>query len=167
MSTVEAHPYFTQDQHEQFMRWAIEVAARARQNGNHPFGAILVDPDGEVLLEAENTVTTEHDATGHAEINLMAVASNQHEPKFLQKCTMYTSTEPCVMCAGASYWAGIGHVVYGLSEKGLIELTGFHEENPTLDLPCRTVFSAGQREVHVIGPMLEKEAKTVHDGFWA
>ena len=84
----------------------------------------------------------------------------------LARCTLYTSTEPCAMCAGAIYWTGIGRVVYGLSERGLLDLTGSHAENPTLDLPCREVFSRGQRKITVVGPLLEDEATRVHDGFW-
>ena len=70
------------------------------------------------------------------------------------------------MCAGAVYWAGIGRVVYGLSEARLKQITGSHEKNPTLELPCRIVFSAGQRKVEVIGPLLEDEAAAQHDGVW-
>jgi tRNA(Arg) A34 adenosine deaminase TadA len=151
---------------EALLRRAIEVAAAARAHGNHPFGAILVGPDGTVLLEAENTVTTEHDATCHAERNLMSQASRQFAPRLLASSTMYTSTEPCAMCAGSVYWVGVGRVVYGLSEKDLLALTGFHADNPTFDLPCRTVFAGGQRPTEVIGPLLTEESKVVHDGFW-
>jgi tRNA(Arg) A34 adenosine deaminase TadA len=80
---------------------------------------------------------------------------------------MYTSTEPCAMCAGSVYWVGVRRVVYGLSERELLALTGFHEGNPTFDLPCRTVFAADQLPTEVIGPMLTDEAMAVHAGFWA
>jgi tRNA(Arg) A34 adenosine deaminase TadA len=70
------------------------------------------------------------------------------------------------MCAGAIYWAGLKRVVYGMYEQKLKMITGDHPENPTLDLPCRVVFAAGQRPVEVISPMLEEEAGAVHDGFW-
>jgi tRNA(Arg) A34 adenosine deaminase TadA len=156
----------TEQDDEQYLRRAIAVAAAARANGNHPFGAILVGPDGEVLLEAENTVNTERDATGHAERNLMSRASRLHDRQLLARSTMYTSTEPCAMCAGSVYWVGVGRVVYGLSEKGLLALTGSHEDNPTFDLPCRSVFGGGQRPTEVIGPLLVEEATAVHVGFW-
>ena len=151
---------------ERFLRRAIAVAAAARANGNHPFGAILVGPDGEVLLEAENTVNTERDATGHAERNLMSLASRSLDRALLARSTMYTSTEPCAMCAGSVYWVGVRRVVYGLSEKGLLALTGSHPDNPTFDLPCRSVFAGGQRPTEVIGPLLSEEAEAVHAGFW-
>jgi tRNA(Arg) A34 adenosine deaminase TadA len=157
----------TKPDYEILLRRAIAVAAAARAHGNHPFGAILVDPDGTILLEAENTVVTERDATGHAERNLMSMASRRFESALLARCTMFTSTEPCAMCAGSVYWVGVCRVVYGLAERDLLALTGFHEGNPTFDLPCRTVFAAGQRPTEVLGPLLKDEAMVVHAGFWA
>jgi len=151
---------------EAFLRRSFEVASRALVNGNHPFGAILVGPDGTVLMEQENAYNPTQDMTGHAERVLMTRASQQYSPGFLVQCTMYTSAEPCAMCAGAIYWAGVGRVVYGLSESQLKAITGNHPENPTLDLPCRVVFEAGQRKVEVIGPMLCEEAAVLHDGVW-
>ena len=152
--------------HEHYLRQAFRVAMRARESGNHPFGAILVGPDGAVLMEQENAFNPTRDMTGHAERVLMTRASQQYDPAFLRGCTMYTSAEPCAMCSGAAYWAGVGRVVYGLGEDELKAITGNHPENPTLDLPCRTVFEAGQRPVEVIGPMLVEEAAKLHEGVW-
>jgi tRNA(Arg) A34 adenosine deaminase TadA len=149
-----------------FLRKSFEVARRARKNGNHPFGAILVGPQGEVLIESENGFMPDHDMTAHAERLLATQASKTYQPEFLARCTMYASAEPCAMCAGAIYWAGIGRVVFGMTERRLKALTGNHTENPTLDLPCRTVFAAGQRPVEVIGPLLEDEATDLHAGAW-
>lgn len=151
---------------EGFLRRAIEVAAAARGRGNHPFGAILVGPGRKLLLEAENTVTTGRDATGHAERNLMTLASQRFDRALLAQATMYTSTEPCAMCAGSVYWVGVRRVVFGLSEKALLAMTGAHPENPTFDLPCRIVFAGGQVRTEVVGPLLEDEAAAVHEGFW-
>jgi len=148
------------------LRLAFGVAAKAHQHGNHPFGCVLVGPKGDVLLEAENGYMPDRDMTAHAERLLATAASRKFRPAELAACTMYTSAEPCAMCAGAVYWAGIGRVVYGLSEARLKQITGSHEENPTLDLPCRVVFSAGQRKVGVVGPMLEDEAAEQHKGVW-
>ncbi len=150
----------------EFLRVAIGIAARSRERGNHPFGAILVDPNGNVLLEAENTVVTSHDCTGHAETNLVRMACQRFQPDLLAICTLYTSTEPCAMCAGAIYWSQIGRVVYGLSETRLLGMTGNDPENLTLNLPCRTVFAQGRRSIQVLGPTLEEEAARVHSGFW-
>jgi tRNA(Arg) A34 adenosine deaminase TadA len=153
--------------HAAFLRRSFEVARRARDHGNHPFGAILVDPDGAVLLECENGYLPDRDMTAHAERLLATRASRMYGPEFLAGCTLYSSAEPCAMCAGASYWAGIGRVVYALSERRLKEVTGAHPENPTLDLPCRAVFAAGQRRVDVVGPLLEDEGAALHEGVWA
>jgi tRNA(Arg) A34 adenosine deaminase TadA len=152
--------------HEKFLRRSFDVARRAQTHGNHPFGALLVSAAGEVLIEAENGFLPDRDMTGHAERLLATQASKAIDPKLLAGCTLYTSAEPCAMCAGAIYWAGIGRVVFGLSERRLKALTGNHAENPTLDLPCRIVFAAGQRAVDVIGPLLEDEAAALHDGVW-
>ncbi len=149
-----------------FLRRSFEVALRAQAHGNHPFGAILVGPDGTILLERENGFLPDHDMTGHAERLLAGDACRAHPPELLAGCTLYTSAEPCAMCAGAIYWAGIGRVVYGLSERRLREITGNHPENPTLDLPCRTVFAAGQRPTEVVGPLLEDEGAALHEEFW-
>lgn len=156
----------TRPSDEDLLRRAFAVAARARQNGNHPFGCLLAGPGGEVLLEAENALFPHGDMTAHAERLLATEASRKFEPAQLLECTMYTSAEPCAMCAGAVYWVGIGRVVYGLSEARLKAMTGNHPENPTLFLPCRTVFAAGQRKVEVMGPLLEDEAAAQHQGVW-
>jgi tRNA(Arg) A34 adenosine deaminase TadA len=144
---------------------AIEVARKARDNGNHPFGAVLVDEQGHILLEAENTVVTEKDCTGHAETNLMRQASRRYDRDFLARCTIYTSTEPCPMCAGAIFWGNVRRVVFGLSEAGLYGMIGMDSEE-VLYLPCRELFAKGQKPVEVIGPLIEEEAKKVHAGFW-
>ena len=151
---------------EHGLRRAIEVASRARDAGNHPFGAVLADRDGMILMEAGNAHGQTGDRTGHAERLLMTRASLAYSAEFLAACTMYVSAEPCAMCAGAAYWAGVGRVVYGMSELELGRLIGPHPENLTMNLPCRVVLAAGQRRIEVVGPLLEAESRAVHDGFW-
>lgn len=150
----------------ELLRRTIELAGESRARGDHPFGALLADPDGTILLEAMNTCGTKGDRTGHAERNLMTEASTRWDAEYLSGCTMYTSAEPCAMCAGSVYWAGVGRVVHGMSEAALKDLIGPDPENLTMDLPCRTVFGAGQRPVTVVGPLLAEESAVVHDGFW-
>ena len=149
-----------------YLRLAVALAAESRASGNHPFGAVLVGPEGEVLLSSGNTYA--RDRLGHAEANLARAAAQQYDASFLEGCTLVTSVEPCCMCAGACYWAGIGAVVYGLSEKRLGELIGDNPENLTLDLDCRQVFAAGQRAVAVRGPFPELEEAILkdHKDFW-
>lgn len=156
----------THDLDLELLRAAVKIARRARMHGNHPFGALLADSQGNILLEAENSVTTSGDCTGHAETNLMRLASQRFDRARLATCTLYTSTEPCAMCSGAIYWGGVGRVVFGLSEASLRVMTGDDPENPTLSLPCREVFARGQRPVTVEGPLMEEEAARVHAGFW-
>jgi tRNA(Arg) A34 adenosine deaminase TadA len=148
------------------LRRAIFVSIEAKQHGNHPFGAVLVDEHGTEVLAAENTVVTHSDATGHAETNLVRLATKQYSLDELRGFTLYTSCEPCAMCTGAIYWAGIGRMVYALAEQALIPLTGDDPENPTLDLPSREVLARGQRTVVVAGPALEEQAAEPHRGFW-
>ena len=154
------------DRDLRLLRLAVEAAKRARAAGNHPFGAVLAGPDGEVRMEAENTVTTGRDVTGHAELNLVRAASGAFSEDELAGCTLYSSTEPCAMCAGGIYWSGIGRMVYALAEARLGELTGAEAVNPTMHLSARTVLAAGQRSIVVAGPVDLPEAEAVHAGFW-
>jgi len=151
---------------EHFLRRSFAVARHALSNGNHPFGAILVDQNHAVMIEAENGYMPAHDGTAHAERLLATQACTTLSPEVLKHATLYSSAEPCAMCAGAIYWAGIGRLVYGLSEHRLRGVTGNHPENPTLDLPCREVFKSGQRATEVLGPLLEDEAEALHAGAW-
>jgi len=150
-----------------YLRRSIELAREARADGRHPFGSLVVNERGEVVVEGRNNaVRPKGDPTQHAETVTCAAAAQLLSEAELAKCTLYTSTEPCAMCAGAIYWVGIGRVVFALSEKGLMRYTGSHEENPTLDLPCREVFARGQKKILVAGPLIEDEAGVVHEGFW-
>ena len=150
------------------LRRSFDVARRARDGGDHPFGSLLAGPDGTVLREQGNGYRAEgEDRTAHAERLLSSWAARTLPLDVLARCTLYSSAEPCAMCAGAIYWAGIGRLVYGQSEAGLKQQTGDHPENPTLDLPCRTVFTAGQRPTEVLGPLLEDEAAQLQAEFWA
>ena len=146
------------------LRRANEVAARALSEGRHPFGAILVGPDQEtVLLEQGNLGPVDH-----AEAVLARAAFARFDPAYLWECTLYTTVEPCAMCAGTQYWAHIGRLVYGMSERQLLALTGDHPENPTLDLPARELYAKGQKAIEVIGPLaeVEEEIARLHRSFW-
>ncbi|MBE9638349.1 nucleoside deaminase [Salipiger mangrovisoli] len=149
------------------LRETIRIAHQSREAGNHPFGAMLVGPDGAVLIRRGNAYGEDR-GVGHAELLVAQEASRLYAPEVLEGCTLYTSVEPCCMCAGACYWAGIGTVVYGMTEKRLAVLTGDNPENLTLDLSCETVFAAGQRRVETRGPFpeIEEEVAEGHRGFW-
>ena len=149
------------------LRETMKIAEASRDDGNHPFGALLAGPSGEVLLTRGNTFRADG-GFGHAELNVARDAAKKYSPEFLADCTLVTSVEPCCMCSGGTYWAGIGRVVYGMTEKRLAELTGDNPENLTMDMPCEHIFAAGQRKVEVVGPIpeLEAEIAKAHEGFW-
>ncbi len=146
------------------LRYANQIALRAQSFGHHPFGATLVAPDHETILLSQGNV----DTVNHAESVLIRAAATNFGPEYLWHCTLYTTVEPCAMCAATQYWGNVGRLVYGLSESRLLELTGNHPENPTLDLPCREIFQRGQKTISVIGPVTQVEAEiaNVHKAFW-
>jgi tRNA(Arg) A34 adenosine deaminase TadA len=147
------------------LRRSNEVARRAMALGHHPFGAVLVGPDHEtVLLEQCNI-----DTVNHAEATLARVAATNFTADFLWQCTLYTAVEPCCMCAGTSYWANIGRVVFGMTEAQLLAETGNHAENPTMSVSSHYVFAHGQKPVELIGPVAEVVAETValQREFWS
>ena len=161
-------PERTSPTHDQILRQLVrsnDVARRAVTLGHHPFGATLVGPDHEtVLLEQCNI-----DTVNHAESTLARAAATNFTPDFLWRCTLYTSVEPCCMCAGTVYWANIGRVVYAMTETELLAATGDHAENPTMSLPSRVVFDHGQKAIEVVGPVLDAapEVLALQRAFWA
>lgn len=149
------------------LRRAIALADEAVTEGNHPFGAVLVSAGGETLLEGKNSHSIDR-GPGHAEANLARDAARLFDIETLRDATLYTSVEPCSMCSGTIYWAEIGCVVFGMTERRLGELTGDDPENPTQDLECRAIFASGRRQVVVRGPfaVLEDEIAAQHSAFW-
>lgn len=154
----------TPEQAIRHLRRANAVAQRALGLGRHPFGAVLVAPDGETVLAEQGNV----DTVNHAESTLARTAALNFSADYLWGCTLVTTVEPCAMCSGTQYWAHIGTLVYGMTESRLLQLTGNHHENPTFDLPCREVFARGQKPITVIGPMpeVEEEIAALHRDFW-
>ena len=146
------------------LRRANGVALRAASMGKHPFGALLVAPDGETVLTEQGNIDTVH----HAEATLARTVSLNYSRAYLWDCTLVTTFEPCAMCAATLYWANIGRLVYGASEAQLLVLTGNSPDNPTLDLPCREVFARGQKDIRVLGPFAELADVLVepHLNFW-
>ena len=144
---------------------AITLAWDARNGGDHPFGSLLVTPEGRVL-EGLNSVVTGSDPTGHAETNLVRLAGGL-DLATRAGSVLYTSTEPCAMCAGAIYWAGIGRVVFALSSEQLSTMVDEEEGVPPLQLSSREVFARGGRPIVVDGPAPLPRATEVHSGFWS
>ena len=146
------------------MRTANEVAKMSMKSGNRPFGAILVAPNNTTILMSQSSV----DTLNHAEITLLTNAAKKYSTGFLWHCTLYTTVEPCVMCAGAIYQANIGRLVYGMSERQLHAITGDHPDNPSLDIPCRSIFKRGSKTIRVWGPISEMEESLaqLHKLYW-
>ena len=167
----EYTPRYEKITHEkdlELLRRTIEVSKEARASGNHPFGALLADEKGNILMEQGNCQVETGDCTGHAETTLMRRASMKYDKEFLWNCSLYTSCEPCVMCTGAIYWGNVGRIVYAMDEKSLLAMTGNNEENPTFNHPCRGILEGGQKDIVVNGPFPElfEEAYEAHKGFW-
>ena len=162
MAPTGADP--TPEQMQRHLRAANAVAQRALEAGHHPFGAVLVGPDHETVLSEQGNV----DTVNHAEAVLARMAALAWSADELWGCTLYTTVEPCCMCAGTLYWANIGRLVYGMDERRLLQFTGNHRQNPTMDLPCREVFVHGQKGIRVWGPMpaVEAEIAALHITFW-
>lgn len=147
----------------------VGVAKEAMAAGNHPFGALLADKDGNILMTQGN------DSRGgspclHAETNLMIRAGREYSPEFLSTCTLYSNFEPCAMCTGAMYWTNVRRLVFGLTEAQLLSLTGAHDENPTLSLPAQAVLEHGQKDMVIVGPIddpaLVDAIVADHRNFW-
>ena len=146
--------------HDDLIERCYVLARRAVEHGNHPFGALLWK-DGDVLMEAENTVVTEKDATGHAELNLIRMASKRLDRELLNGSTLYSSTEPCIMCQGSIYWAGILRIVYGVSGSSLAEL-----QDASWYVSSRDSYQRMRASIEVNGPILEDEGMDIHKRFW-
>lgn len=160
MLTTQGWITLAQTVHQHFLNKSFDLANLARQHGNHPFGALLVYKN-KVILTAENKVLTSHDVTAHAEMVLLRKASKTIPKHILEKSILYSSTEPCPMCAGAIYWSGVSEVVFGCSVERLAKIT-----QGGLVLPSKDIFKAGERPIKVTGPLFEKQAAQVHKGFW-
>ena len=155
----------TREQLLRHLHRAQEIAVRSVDLGHHPFGAILVGPDHETVLLEQGNVST----VNHAESVLARTADMNFTPGYLWDCTLYTTVEPCAMCAATQYWANIGRLVYGMDERRLLDLTRGSAENPTMDVPARYIYAHSQKAIEVIGPVpeIEEEIAEVHRTFWS
>lgn len=152
---------------EHLLRRAIALSASAASKGNMAFGALLADPNGNVLLEAENTTFTERNALRHAKTNLVECAVASLTPDQIASATLYTSCEPCAMCAGAMYWGGLNRMVYAMSEQDLLDITGVNDHCPTMrGVGCRNILETGQRNIEVSGPHLVEEASAMQHSYF-
>jgi len=149
-----------------YLRQAIAWSRVARERGNRPFGAVVIADDGRVLAEAYCNTTETGDCTGHAETNAVRQLGQRVDRETLARATLYSSAEPCVMCAGAIFWSAIGRVVYGIDAVRLRVFRGERAEQRDAELSCRDVFAASPHAIDCIGPALIDESSAAHEGFW-
>ena len=153
---------------ERLLRRSIELSAQALDRGNLPFGALFADADGQILLEAETTGKTDGNVLYHAETNLLHESMTALTAQARASATLYSSCEPCPMCAGTIYWGGVSRVVFGLGERRLYEIASGQSVVPVAKFGgCRLILEGGTRDIEVIGPCLEDEASVPHEGCWS
>ena len=99
-----------------FMREALKEAEKARHSDEVPVGAIVVI-ENKIIARAHNMTQTLNDVTAHAEMVAITSASNYLNSKYLINCSLYVTLEPCIMCAGATFWTRIGRIVFGASDE--------------------------------------------------
>ena len=149
-----------------YLRQAIALSRTARERGNRPFGSVIVAADGTVLGQGWNSNSELGDCTAHAEVQAIRDASQRHGRDTLQEATIYASGEPCVMCAGAIFWANLRRVVYGIDDQRLRVFRGERLDQRDVELSCRDVFRAAPFEMACTGPALIDEASQPHVGAW-
>ena len=164
MNLPEEHGLNEED--GRYLRLAIKRSRTARERGNRPFGAVIVAEDGRILAEAWCNTSESGDCTGHAETNAVRQVSPQVDRDTLSRATIYSSAEPCVMCAGAIFWSNIGRVVFGIDAERLRVFRGGRSEQRDAELSCRDVFASSPHPIKCLGPALIEEASSPHIGFW-
>jgi len=150
------------------LRHALALAAKARARGDRPFAAVVVAEDGTTLAEGLSTQGNGGGGTlAHSEMNAcQSVIAAGIPRQRLRRATIYSSGEPCAMCAAAIFYTGIGRVVYGLSAAEVLHLRNAQPHTAGLSLSCREVLDSAAERVEVVGPCLEEEGAVPHRGYW-
>lgn len=154
---------------EDHLRHAFRLAGEARARGDRPFSAVIVAEDGTILAEGLSTQGSGGGGTlAHSEMNACqaVIAAAVPRPR-LRRATIYSSGEPCAMCAAAIFYTGLGRVVYGLSAAAILHLRNAQPHTAGLGLACRAVLDTAAELVEVVGPALEAEGAVPHQGYWA
>lgn len=149
-----------------FLRRAFRLAEAAAAQGDRPFAAVIVDADGKVRAEATSVQRQMADITAHAEVTAIRNSCNDMSRDDYAAATLYSSSEPCAMCAGAIYWANIGRLVFGMSEGRLRSMRNTSSKNAALQITCSEVLASGSHPTEIVGPVLEDEAAVAHLTFW-
>ena len=147
-------------QKEELMRRAIAVSENSVRNGGGPFGAVIASKDGEIIAEASNSVTIDHDPTAHAEVNCIRKATAKLGTFDLAGYDIYTSCEPCPMCLGAIYWAHLDKIYYANDRKDAAAI-GFDDDFIYQELELKNEDRPKKMEL-----LLPEEAKKAFE-MWA
>ncbi|MTD42364.1 nucleoside deaminase [Erwinia sp. CPCC 100877] len=145
---------------QQFMKQALQLAETAAQKGNEPFGAVLVK-EQQVVFTAENQIYTASDPTYHAELGMIRDFCASQKITDLSDYTLYTSCEPCCMCAGAMVWSQLGRMVFSLSHEELAEIAGFN-----IMIGSEEIFAKSPNQPEVTKGVLQKEAVPVYQKYF-
>lgn len=156
----------SRSQDETYLYEAVQLAWSARDSGNRPFGTLLVGPSGEIIVGSKNNAVTTGDVTGHSETNAIRALTVNHEPAFLRECIMYSSAEPCLMCAGAIYLSGIGTVVYALGAEELAALCGPASPVRMVPVGLADALAAGDDPPAIRHVDIGSASRDVHQGYW-
>jgi tRNA(Arg) A34 adenosine deaminase TadA len=144
------------EQDIEYMQRAIEASRQAVAAGDFPYGATLLATDGRTYVARNNQVTT-GDCTGHAEVALVREVAQKLGPDALVGATVYASGEPCAMCSGAMFWAGVSRIVFAMPTTVINAVGGAPYLQPT----TASVLAGASREILVEGPLLQEEATAV------
>ena len=144
----------------QFMKQALEIAKNAAQKGNEPFGALLVK-DNKIVMTGENQIHTESDPTYHAELGIIRDFCSSQKITDLTDYTLYTSCEPCCMCAGAMVWSSLGRMVYSLGHDELAGIAGFN-----IMIGSEEIFAKSPNRPKVAKGVLKEEAVPVYVNYF-
>jgi len=134
-----------------FMKQALREAERALEADEVPVGAVIVS-QGRIIARAHNLTERLNDVTAHAEMQAFTAAAEAIGGKYLNECTLYVTLEPCVMCAGASFWSHLGKIVFGAFDGK----RGYSRIDPSLLHP----------KTEVVGGILEQECQEILQGFF-
>lgn len=134
---------------KKYIKRAVQLAYEAVAAGDTPFGSLLVDEQGNILIEGKNTQNVDNDISAHSEMNVIKKAAKLYDRDFLSRCTLYNSGEPCTMCAGAIFWSGIKRVVYGISKD---EVDKINNNLVNIKYNIHELF-ADIDDVEIVGPM--------------
>ncbi len=136
--------------HEDYMKIALEEAKK----GDMPYGAILVKAD-QIIIRGHNTTQTDNDVSAHAEINVLRELTQKsgcYSLDVLKGYTLYSTCEPCSMCASACVWAGVSEIVFGASTQQLIQLG-----SPQIDLSCEMIVKQGFQDIKITQGILAED----------